>query len=148
MKIAALALAAIMLCGAAVMAGHARAAEIKVLCSNGLREVMLEVAPEFEGATGHKLDLTFGLASAFKQRIEAGEPFDVVVLVPALLDDVLKQGKVTAAPSSPAPATASRSAPARRARTSRRRNPSSPRSSTPNRSPTRRRARAGSISSD
>ena len=76
--------------------GGARAAEVKVLCSNGLREVMLDVAPEFERATGHKLNLTFGLAAAFKQRIEAGESFDVVVLVPRLLDDVVKQGKVAA----------------------------------------------------
>src|SRR5215813_10170291 len=76
--------------------GGAQSAEIKVLCSNGLREVMLEVAPNFERATGHKLHLTFGLAAAFKQKIEAGEAFDVVVLVPALLDEVVKQGKVTA----------------------------------------------------
>jgi molybdate transport system substrate-binding protein len=75
--------------------GAAQAADIKVLCSNGLREVMLDLAPEFERATGHKLNLTFGLAAAFKQKIEGGEPFDVVVLVPALLDDVVKQGKVT-----------------------------------------------------
>jgi molybdate transport system substrate-binding protein len=80
----------------AVGVGGAQAADIKVLCSNGLREVMLDVAPEFERATGHKLNLTFGLAAAFKQKIEAGEAFDVVVLVPALLDDVVKQGKVTA----------------------------------------------------
>ena len=79
----------------ALSVGGAQAADIKVLCSNGLREVMLEVAPEFERATGHKLNLTFGLAAAFKQKIEGGEPFDVVVLVPALLDDVVKQGKVT-----------------------------------------------------
>src|SRR5689334_6368282 len=85
------------LAGLAVALGGAQAAEIKVLCSNGLREVMLDVAPEFERASGHKLNLTFGLAAAFKQRIEAGEAFDVVVLVPALLDDVVKQGKVTAA---------------------------------------------------
>jgi len=57
---------------------------------------MLDVAPEFERATGHNLNLTFGLAAAFKQRIEAGESFDVVVLVPRLLDDVVKQGKVAA----------------------------------------------------
>src|SRR5262249_48181697 len=75
-------------------AGGARAPQLKVLCSSGLREVMLELAPEFERASGHKLNLTFGLAAAFKQKIEAGEPFDVVVIVPALLDDVVKQGKV------------------------------------------------------
>src|SRR5689334_18736628 len=83
------------LAGLAVALGGAQAAELKVLCSNGPREVMLELAPEFERASGHKLNLTFGLAAAFKQKIEAGEPFDVVVLVPALLDDVIRQGKVT-----------------------------------------------------
>jgi molybdate transport system substrate-binding protein len=75
--------------------GGAQAAEIKVLCSNGLREVLLELAPEFERTSGHKLNLTFGLAAAFKQKIEAGEPFDVAVLVPAFLDEVVKQGKVS-----------------------------------------------------
>jgi molybdate transport system substrate-binding protein len=80
---------------AAFGVGGAQAAELKVLCSNGLREVMLELAPEFEHASGHKLNITFGLAAAFKQKIEAGEPFDVAVLTPALLDDTIKQGKVT-----------------------------------------------------
>jgi len=80
---------------AAFAIGGAQAAEIKVLCSNGLREVLLDLAPEFERASGHKLNVTFGLAAAFKQKIEAGEPFDVAVLVPAFLDDVVKQGKVS-----------------------------------------------------
>src|SRR5262249_20579894 len=81
---------------AALGTGGAQAADIKGLCSNGLREGLLDLAPGFERATGHKLNMTFGLAAAFKQKIEAGEAFDVVVLVPALLDDVVKQGKVTA----------------------------------------------------
>jgi molybdate transport system substrate-binding protein len=80
---------------AALGVGGAQGAELKVLCSNGLREVMLELAPEFERTSGHRLNLTFGLAAAFKQKIVAGEAFDVAVLVPALLDDVVKQGKVT-----------------------------------------------------
>jgi molybdate transport system substrate-binding protein len=56
---------------------------------------MIALGPEFERASGHKLVVTYGLAAAFKQNIEAGEAFDVVVLTPALLDDLVKQGKVT-----------------------------------------------------
>ena len=82
------------LAAAAINVGGAQAAEIKVLCSNGLREVLAELRPEFEKASGHKLVVTYGLAAAFKQQIDAGEPFDVVVLTPGLLDDVIKQGKV------------------------------------------------------
>lgn len=74
----------------------ADAAEITVLCSNGLKTVMEDLAPKFERATGHKVIVKFGLAAVFKQQIEAGEPFDVAVLTPPLIDDLIKQGKVTA----------------------------------------------------
>lgn len=93
-----------MVCGAATLAllfipgqvSVADAAEITVLCSNGLKTVMEDLAPKFERATGHKLIITFGLAARFKQQIEAGEPFDVAVLTPPLIDDLIKQGKVAA----------------------------------------------------
>jgi molybdate transport system substrate-binding protein len=82
------------LCALFVPLASASAAEIKVLCSNGLREVFAELRPEFERASGHKIAVTYGLAAAFKQQIEAGEAFDVVVVTPPLLDDMVKQGKV------------------------------------------------------
>jgi molybdate transport system substrate-binding protein len=75
-------------------AGAAGAAEIKVLCSNGLRAVMQELAPQFERASGHKVAVRYGLAAAFKQQIEAGEVFDLAVLTPPLLDEVIKRGLV------------------------------------------------------
>jgi molybdate transport system substrate-binding protein len=74
----------------------AQAAEIRLLCSNGLREVMLELVPQFERASGHKLNVSYGLAAAFKRQIEAGEAFDLAVLTPPLIDDLIKQGKVVA----------------------------------------------------
>jgi molybdate transport system substrate-binding protein len=77
-------------------AGAACAAEIKVLCSNGLRAVMQELAPEFERASGHKVLVRYGLAAAFKQQIDAGEAFDVVILTPPLIDDAIKRGLVAA----------------------------------------------------
>jgi molybdate transport system substrate-binding protein len=72
----------------------AQAAEIRVLCSNGLREVVQELGPQFERASDHKLNITFGLASRFKQQIEGGEAFDVTVLTPAFVDELIKQGKI------------------------------------------------------
>lgn len=75
----------------------ASAAEIRVLCSNGLKAVMEDLAPQFERSTGHKVVVKFGLAAGFKQQIEAGEPFDLAVLTPPLIDDLIKQGKMTAA---------------------------------------------------
>jgi len=72
----------------------AQAAEIRVLCSNGLREVMEALLPQFEKASGHKLNITFGLAAAFKRQIDAGEAFDLAVLTPPLIDDLIKNAKV------------------------------------------------------
>ena len=74
----------------------AQAAEIRLLCSNGLREVMEVLAPQFERASGHKLVISFGLAAAFKRQIDAGEVFDMTVLTPPLIDDLIKQGRVVA----------------------------------------------------
>ena len=71
-----------------------RAAEIKVLASNGVREALHELAPAFERETGNKLVIGFGLAAALKRQIEAGEAFDLAILPTAAIDDLIKQGKV------------------------------------------------------
>jgi molybdate transport system substrate-binding protein len=77
-------------------ADAARAAEIKVLCSNGLREVLMELAPQFERASEHKIVIRYGLGAKLKQEIEAGEPFDLAVLLPSAVDDLIKQGRIAA----------------------------------------------------
>ena len=84
--------------GALLALSHlsAQAAEIRVLCSNGLREVMEVLIPQFERASGHKLNITFGVAAAFKRQIDGGEAFDLAVLTPPLIDDLIKNAKVVA----------------------------------------------------
>jgi len=77
-------------------ASLARAVEIQVLCSNGLKAVMEDLAPKFERATGHKVVVKYGLAANFKQQIESGQTFDAAFLTPAAIDDLIKQGKVAA----------------------------------------------------
>ena len=74
----------------------ASAAEVHVLCSNGLKAVFEELAPQFERASGHKIVVKFGLAANFKQQIEAGEAFDLAILTPAAIDDLIKSGKMAA----------------------------------------------------
>ncbi|HEY6239542.1 MAG TPA: substrate-binding domain-containing protein [Burkholderiales bacterium] len=74
-----------------------RAAEIKVLASNGVKAALDELAPVFERASGNKLVITFGLAAVLKRQIEGGEAFDLAILTSAGIDDLAKQGKVDAA---------------------------------------------------
>ena len=57
---------------------------------------MQELGPQFERASGHKLAMTFDVASALKRRIEAGEKFDIAILTAPVMDDLIKQGKIVA----------------------------------------------------
>jgi len=82
---------------ATVLHATVRAEEIRVLSSIGIRAVIEDLAPKFEQATKHKVTMVFDLSGALRTKIEGGEPFDVVVITPALVDDLIAKGKVGAA---------------------------------------------------
>jgi molybdate transport system substrate-binding protein len=54
--------------------------ELQVLSAVGMRQVLLEVEPEFERTTGHKLVLAFDSGSRIVQRIKGGDAADVVLI--------------------------------------------------------------------
>ena len=84
-------------CAALMLASFAAtAAEIKVISSVGMRAVLEELQPQFERATPHKLVITFGTATPLKRQIDEGAAFDVTVLTPPMLADLVKSGKVNA----------------------------------------------------
>lgn len=89
--------ATLLTAGAALL--PAQEAPVRVLCSNGIRAAAEEVLPQAEHAVGHKIAIQFSSSASLKQRIDAGESFDVVILTPDLIDDLIKQGKVTAGSS-------------------------------------------------
>src|SRR5215470_5238622 len=72
----------------------ATCAELKIFASRAIWTVLQEVGPNFERTTGHKLNITTGLSSAFAKRISAGEPFDLMFAPPASLDAYIKDGKL------------------------------------------------------
>ena len=76
------------------LAAPASAEEIRVLSSVGIKAVIEVLGPQFEQATKHKVTATFDLAGTLKTRIEGGEPFDVAILTPPLLADLISKGKV------------------------------------------------------
>ncbi len=73
------------------------AAEIRVLSGNGARAAVAELAAQFERASGHKVAIAFAVNPQVKKRIEGGERFDVAILNPPVLDELIKQGRVVAA---------------------------------------------------
>jgi molybdate transport system substrate-binding protein len=58
--------------------GHA--AEIKAFITGAANRAFTALAPQFERATGHKLVTQFDLPPALIKRVDAGEPFDAIVL--------------------------------------------------------------------
>jgi molybdate transport system substrate-binding protein len=78
-------------------AGSAGAAELKLQVSNALKSSMEELAPQFEKASGNKLSITFGAAAEIKTAIEKGAPVDLAILTSGVTDDLIKEGKLTAA---------------------------------------------------
>jgi molybdate transport system substrate-binding protein len=91
-----LSIVALVACLALVATG-AQAAELRVLCSNGLRAVIEELRPQFERTSGHTLALQFNSTTTLKQRIEGGEAFDVALLSSEAVDDLVKSGALVSA---------------------------------------------------
>ena len=74
----------------------AHAAEIKVLSTMALRSVMEELLPDFERASGHKVIIAYDTANIMAGRVGRGEPVDLAILTPALLDELAKAGRTVA----------------------------------------------------
>jgi molybdate transport system substrate-binding protein len=75
------------------------AAAVRVLSSNGVKGIIDEARPEIERAIGRPLAIEFSTSASLKAKIEQGEPFDVAILTPAIVDDLVKQGKIAAGSS-------------------------------------------------
>lgn len=70
------------------------AADITVLASNGVKAAVVELIPQFENETGHKLKFTWGASNLLTKQVESGEAFDVVIVTPSLIKGLVQQGKV------------------------------------------------------
>jgi molybdate transport system substrate-binding protein len=73
-----------------------QAAEIRALASNALTEVMGELVPAFERASGNKVVATYEPTNGVMGRIKNGEPFDVVIIIKQSVEDLKEAGKVVA----------------------------------------------------
>jgi molybdate transport system substrate-binding protein len=73
---------------------QANAAEIKVLTAGAFKQVVVALVPAFETQTGNKVTVDNGTAGELKKRIEGGEAFDVAVVTPAVVDELIAKGKI------------------------------------------------------
>jgi molybdate transport system substrate-binding protein len=71
-----------------LLAAPARAASITVLTAGAFKPVATALIPEFETRTGNTVILRGDTVGALVRRINAGEPFDVVLMSPASLNEL------------------------------------------------------------
>lgn len=77
-----------------VLASAAQADQIKVLTTGAFKQVVLAFVPAFEAQTGHKVTVDNDTAGALVKRLDGGETFDVLVLMPGPLKQYADKGRV------------------------------------------------------
>jgi molybdate transport system substrate-binding protein len=72
----------------------ARAAEIKVLSAAAMAAVLSELGDQFERTTAHKLVVGYDVVGILRRQIAAGAKFDLAVLTPPAMNELIKEGKI------------------------------------------------------
>jgi molybdate transport system substrate-binding protein len=72
----------------------ASADTLKVLTAGAFKPVVMDLIPEFERQTGHKVRVISDTAGALNQRIRTGDPFDIVIAPTTTLEPLAAGGKV------------------------------------------------------
>src|SRR3954470_13797039 len=83
-------------CVFGLVCAQAQAADVKVLTTGAMKAVVLELVPQFEKETGHKVIIENDTAGGVTRRVEGGEAVDLVVNTPNGLTELATKGKVVA----------------------------------------------------
>lgn len=67
---------------------------LHVYSSNGVRVILQENQSQIEQMIGKRLEFEFSTSRTLKDRIAAGETFDVAILTPSLIDELIELRKV------------------------------------------------------
>jgi hypothetical protein len=67
---------------------------LHIISAGAMQAVVTELVPAFEQSSGAKVSATFGAVGQKKARVLAGEPSDVILLTPEMLDDLSTTGWV------------------------------------------------------
>jgi molybdate transport system substrate-binding protein len=71
-------------------------ATIKIMSGGAPKEVFTALTPEFEKRSGHKIEYSFAVMSALRDRLSAGEAADILVMPTNILDAYQQSGVVRA----------------------------------------------------
>jgi molybdate transport system substrate-binding protein len=93
-EIAAIAAAGVI--GMSLVTGTAQGAEIVVLSTISAKEALIELVPEFERASGHKVNITYAGGSGLSNEIRKGTRADVFIGPEEFSGPLIAEGKLLA----------------------------------------------------
>ena len=73
------------------MSASVSATEIHVMSGGAPKEVFARLTPQFERKTGHRVRFTYAVITALREKLDAGEKADVLVLPAPVLDALAGQ---------------------------------------------------------
>ena len=79
-----------------LLPGTTCAADIKVLASAAIKTAYLELLPEFERSSGHKVLTTWAPTAEMAKRVKDGEVVDLVIMAVEPVDALIKLGSIMA----------------------------------------------------
>ena len=74
----------------------AGAAEVQALSAGAMQPGLIAVAPEFRSQSGHRLKVTYAIASELRRRVGGGEVADVLLAPVAVIAELAQGGRVAA----------------------------------------------------
>ncbi len=83
------------------MGAAAQTSEVRVLASNGIKAVVEDLRAQSELVIGHPISVEYRPTAALKQEIDAGAPFDAVIVTVESIDQLSKEGKITGGEGTP-----------------------------------------------
>ena len=89
-------LATVLAC-TAYLASNVDAAEMKILCASGMREVVSELQPQLARIAGQQVSISFDEAGELRKRLQGGEIADIAILPRIVLDEVAADGNIVPA---------------------------------------------------
>lgn len=72
----------------------ALSSDLRVLSGSGVQPVMNEIIPQFERASGHKVNFDYGTVGEMADRVQKGEVSDMVIASEPQIENLEKLGKV------------------------------------------------------
>ena len=96
MRLAIYAAVAVSIFGASHMS-QCEAADIRLGTTRAVATILNEIGAQFEQSTGHTLRVSSDLGPNIIKRINAGEKFDLIIVGPTQIDELIKAGRLVAA---------------------------------------------------